>query len=186
MAFKLSRAIAGDFNFVHETPNSQNLAKHKLVFCDLHERSKIKHHNVIELNSQNTIFQLKAEVINNLNGNPHDLECYIGIDPGNTTGVCIILNQVLIDSTVFYSKIKLISWIKKKIKELNNNLTIIRIGDGGGKNQKETIELLKKVLPTHVILQIVDEKNTSKKAINTLTSHEQAAIRIAKRKGYII
>ena len=45
---------------------------------------------------------------------------------------------------------------------------------------------MKKVLPTRIVLQIVDEKNTSKKAINTLTSHEQAAIRIAKRKGYII
>ena len=186
LAYKLTKAIAGDFAFKHVKPNMKNLAKYDVVFCAIHERSTIEHHNVIELNPLNSLFLLKVEVLNAINDDLVDFECFIGIDPGNTTGVCIILNQVLIDSTVFYSKIKLVSWIKMRLKELNNSIATVRIGDGGGKNHKEIIELLKKVMPSSIELQIVNEKNTSKKVISTLTSHEQSAIRIAKRRGYVI
>lgn len=186
LAFKLTKAFVEDFNFVHLAPNNGSLLKYDMVFCSIYEGSKINHPNVIELNPKNSIFQLKTGVLKALNQDFNNLECVIGIDPGNTSGVCIIMNRVLIDSTVFYAKAKLVSWIKTKLKELSNSLTIVRIGNGGGKNNKEIVELLKKNLPSNIELQIVDEKNTSKKVISTLTSHEQAAIRIAKRRGFII
>ncbi|MCE7735772.1 MAG: hypothetical protein GPJ54_12900 [Candidatus Heimdallarchaeota archaeon] len=186
LAFKLRKAFIEDFNFVHLKPNNGNLLKYDIVFCSIYETSKINHPKVIELNPKNTIFQLKTGVLNALNQDSGNLECVIGIDPGNTSGVCIIMNRVLVDSTVFYSKVKLISWIKIKLKELNKSQAIVRIGNGGGKNNKEIVELLKKTLPSRIELQIVDEKNTSKKIISTLTSHEQSAIRIAKRRGFII
>lgn len=186
LAFKLRKAFVEDFNFVHVAPNNVILRKCDMVFCSFYEGSKINHPNIIELNPKNSIFQLKTGVLKALNQNFNNLECVIGIDPGNTSGVCIIMNRVLMESTVFYSKVKLVSWIKIKLKELNSSLTIVRIGNGGGKNKKEIVELLKKTLPSNIELQIVDEKNTSKKVINTLTSHEQSAIRIAKRRGFII
>ncbi|MHA2028148.1 MAG: hypothetical protein ACW99A_02680 [Candidatus Kariarchaeaceae archaeon] len=186
LVYKLKNAVSDEFDFIHVRPDDDYLRKFKIIFSSISETVYIDHHNVIGLDPLNSMFQIKSQIIKAINKNPEDNECYIGIDPGNSIGVCIILNQILVDSTVFYSKSKMIQWIKSKLREINKAITIIRVGDGGGKNQAEIIEMLQKNITANIELQLVNEKNTSKKITSHITSHEQAAIRIAKRKGQII
>ncbi|OLS28021.1 MAG: hypothetical protein HeimC2_09250 [Candidatus Heimdallarchaeota archaeon LC_2] len=175
-----------NFNFEHLSPNHISILKYNIIFCSIGEKKKINHPNIIELDPSYSEFQLKTKIIQALNSNLHQSEGFIGIDPGNAIGVCVLLNQVILETTVFYSKEKLISWIRSKLVQLNGINTNIKIGDGGGKNQEHIITLLKNSLPDRVKIEIIDEKNTSQKITSHLTSHEQAAIRIAKRKGYLI
>ncbi len=186
LAFKLKNAIIDNFHFEHITLNHISIQKYDVIFCSRGEKEKIDHSNVVELDPSNTEFQLKLEVIQALSIKSNQPECFIGIDPGIAIGVCILFNQVIIETTVFYSKDKLVYWIRSKLRELIRIRIIIKIGDGGGKIQEQIISLLKNSIPDNIKIEIIDEKNTSLKVTSNLTSHEQAAIRIAKRKGYII
>ena len=186
LAFKLKKAIVDNFPFEHITPNHLSIPKYAIIFCSNGEKEKIAHSNIIELDPNYTEFQLKTKVIQTMNITANQQECYIGIDPGKAIGVCILLNQIILETTVFYSKEKLVNWIRIKIRELSDIYTIIKIGDGGGKNKEQIILALKNSLPDRIKIEIIDEINTSRKITSNLTSHEQAAIRIAKRKGYII
>lgn len=186
LAFKLKKAIIDKFHFEHITLNHLSIPRYEVIFCSHGEKEKIDHPNVIELDPSNNEFQLNLKVIQTMNIKFSQPECFIGIDPGNAIGVCILFNQIIIETTVFYSKEKLIYWIRSKVRELNGINIIIKIGDGGGKIQEQIISSLKNILPNNVKIEIIDEKNTSQKITSNLTSHEQAAIRIAKRKGHII
>ena len=83
---------------------------------------------------------------------------YIGIDPGEHPGIAIVGDELLLKKTSVEDPEKVVSIVKRFLKEYPANQTIIRIGHGSILIRNRIINSL---IPLGIPIEIVDEAETT-------------------------
>ncbi|MFQ6124313.1 MAG: hypothetical protein ACE5R6_06860 [Candidatus Heimdallarchaeota archaeon] len=107
----------------------------------------------------------------------------IGIDPGVSTGIAVIADGCILFAEVV-SEVELVQRILELLDKFPAKSQIVKIGDGVISEQ--FFMSLFQQIPSHVVIQKVDESRSSKQLLSgsiILNKDQGAAIRIAKRKG---
>ena len=98
---------------------------------------------------------------------------YIGIDPGEHTGIAVVGDQILLQKTIIDDTEKVKNIVKRILKEYPATQTIIRIGHGSIITRNRIINSL---ISLGVPIEIVDEtKTSSQKTIRPKRDSEAAA-----------
>jgi len=102
---------------------------------------------------------------------------YIGIDPGEHPGIAIVGDELLLQKTSVEKPEKVVSIVKRFLKEYPANQTIIRIGHGSILIRNRIINSL---IPLGIPIEIVDEaKTTSSQEKPRYERDKEAAAAIA-------
>jgi hypothetical protein len=105
----------------------------------------------------------------------------IGIDPGDKPGIAVVGDDILIQKLNVETPEKVVTMIKRIIKEYPATEVFIRIGHGSIITRNRIINTL---IPLGVTIEIVDEtKTTSSKQISRADRDSEAAAAIALLKG---
>ena len=136
-----------------------------------------------------------SEVVDNaiqlLRGKKDFREIIIGIDPGQTVGLAVLGDGIVLktmDLTNMEEKVKEIVQI---LTETNAKKKTVKIGDGVKEEQKRLIKLLNEKLPHNIIIESVEEKGTTKNIKKDNIHHKNSknvlsAIKISLRNGHQI
>lgn len=108
---------------------------------------------------------------------------YVGIDPGKTIGVAILLNSSVLITSSFNKVVTMERWIVENLSSMVYSELTIRIGNAGGKYKEEIVDYIHKQFDHLGRIEIVDETGSSAKRSkrNLPRVHENAAVSIAKR-----
>lgn len=100
-----------------------------------------------------------------------------GIDPGLRIGLAVLADGVLINSSTTTEPGNVPVKFKASVGSLLPRSSVIRIGDGDPSNRDRIISALDRFRD---IIEMVDERDTSVKPVDT---HRDSAMRIARIKG---
>jgi len=105
------------------------------------------------------------------------LKIYIGIDPGEHPGIAVVGDDILLQKTYVESPEKIITMVKRFLREYPSTETLIRIGNGSIITRNRIINSL---IPLRVPIEIVDEtKTTSSQQVGRYKRDSEAAAAIA-------
>ena len=136
-----------------------------------------------------------SEVVDNaiqlLRGKKDFREIIIGIDPGQTVGLAVLGDGIVLktmDLTNMEEKVKEIVQILTETKAKKKT---VKIGDGLKEEQKRLINLLNEKLPHNIIIESVEEEGTTKNIKKDSIYHKNSkdvlsAIKISLRNGHQI
>jgi len=106
---------------------------------------------------------------------------FIGIDPGEYPGIAIVGDDILLQKTQVENPEKVVSIVKRYLKEYPSSQTIIRIGHGSITIRNRIINSL---IPLEIPIEIVDEtKTTSSKQKSRSERDSESAAAIAFMRG---
>jgi len=106
---------------------------------------------------------------------------YIGIDPGEHPGIAVVGDDILLQKTYVDSPEKIVTMVKRFLREYPATETLIRIGHGSIITRNRIINSL---IPLRVPIEIVDEtKTTSSQQVGRYKRDSEAAAAIALLHG---
>ena len=182
LAYKVQISLPQSFRFEHRLP-SNPLKDADVVITSREEYDRITHSQKLALRWDYSISRIKSEIISVLVKHKGTRTCLVGIDPGKTIGISILFMDEVVHTTVVTSLKQMLFWMKKKITGIQYDLLVIKIGTGGGDIQSMIITTISQNFHSNVSIELVDERNTSVKGSRNLSIHEEAAIKIARRRG---
>ncbi len=188
LAYKLRTLLTDKFSTIRHFTDESKIKVGDVVITKVGEYSNIlETARVIQFRDAKfvNLTTLMAK-INNIFHLQSNFACIIGVDPGKTTGVSILIGRSIITTSKFKDFKKMLHWIKEQLKLVDFDQLIFKIGDGGGKFNEDVVDLLFKEFSRFSRLEIVNETKTSLKSSNGRSLHEEAAIRIALRYGKTI
>lgn len=183
LAYKVQLAISDNYKYNHKFPIDEILDA-DVVVTTIDEYYIIQHTKKLILNWNFSISKIKSKLIKSLFDSKMKA-CTIGIDPGKAIGISIIYLGVLLNTSVFNRLDKMLIWIKGMLKEIDYDTLLIKIGNGGGEIQTKIIDAIVNQYKGDVIIEKVNENNTSIRESKNKSIHEEAAIRIANRNGTV-
>ena len=148
-----------------------------VVLTSNNELHDFKSAKVIAADAYDTVDHAVDLALQMLIGKDMYSKVYIGIDPGDHIGVAIVGDDILLQKTYVENPDKLVSIVKRYLKEYPANYTYIRIGHGSILTRNRIINSL---IPLKVPIEIVDEtKTSSKKQVKRHKRDSEAAAAIA-------
>ncbi len=122
---------------------------------ELHD---IKSQKVIAVDAYDTIDHAIDLALQLLIGKELYARVYIGIDPGEKPGIAVVGDEILLQKTNVESPEKVVTMVKRLLREYPATETLIRIGHGAIITRNRIINSL---IPLRVPIEIVDETKTS-------------------------
>lgn len=180
LLYKVLQTKIDDVEFIHQLPQEKKNNNGRIITDSRLYPASAK---VLRINRNMTTLQIKKRIIHYLSKLETRWDLIFGIDPGLNIGVALLHKKQLVDSTIVLSMDSLVKWIRFNIISLQATSVLVRIGDGVKEPMNRIINRLIREFRTSIQIEIVDEKNTSIKQKNDITIHEQAATRIANRRG---
>ncbi len=160
----------------------------KVVITTEEESSLIKHQEVLTLNEHTNPAALVNEALRRIQGRRNPERVVIGIDPGKTSGLAVLEDGFVLETAVCYTiedvinKISEVLMFKPKFSRV-----IVKIGNGAPFYTKKLSNMLDKMLPREVEIEIVEEAGTSRffkeEKYRKRERDVVSAIRIAERRG---
>ena len=145
---------------------------------ELHD---IKQSKVIAADAYDTIDHAIDLAIQMLVGKDLYSKVYIGIDPGDQPGIAVVGDDILLQKMNVDTPEKVITRIKRVIREFPSTETLIRIGHGSIITRNRIINSL---ISLGIPIEIVDEtKTTPTQQIKRLDKDGEAAAAIALLSG---
>ncbi len=145
---------------------------------ELHD---VKTSKVIAADAYDTVEHAVDLAMQMLIGKDLYSKIYIGIDPGDYPGIAVVGDDILLSKTSVDSPEKVLSTVKRILKEYPATQTIIRIGHGSITIRNRIINSLIKL---GITIEIVDEtKTTPGHEISRPKRDSEAAALIAIMKG---
>lgn len=185
-----------DFSLYHDLLNA--LKRRKLHYVSLssieHVPSRIgviltSHSELHDMGSQNVIAADVYDTIDHaidlaqqmLIGKELYLRVYIGIDPGDHTGMAVVGDDILLQKMVVETPEKVAGVVKRFLREFPATETFIRVGHGSIITRNRIINSL---IPLGVPIEIVDEtRTTSSQQVIRPERDSEAAAAIAMLSG---
>lgn len=112
-------------------------------------------------------------------------ELSIGIDPGKTIGVAILGDGIVLRTAKRSNVEEVITDISRFLRNFKAEKLVVRIGSGSTEYHRRIIKEVEDNLPRDVVLELVDEKGTTRTSKNRsrlISLDENAAIRIAQKR----
>jgi len=185
-----------DFSLYHDL--IKTLRRRKIPYVSLVSKNNIPRRIGVILTSHSELHDIKspktiaADVYDSIDhavdlaiqmliGKELYSKVFVGIDPGENPGVAVIGDGVVLHKTNVDSPEKVISKVKRFLKEYPANESIIRIGHGSVITRNRIINSL---IPLEVPIEIVDEtKTTSSRQVSRSEKDGVAAASIAILSG---
>jgi len=141
---------------------------------ELHDMKSTK---VIAADAYDTIDHAVDLALQMLIGKELYSRIYIGIDPGEHPGIAVVGDDILLQKTYVEPPEKIITMVKRFLREYPSTETLIRIGNGSIITRNRIINSL---IPLRVPIEIVDEtKTTSSQQVGRYKRDSEAAAAIA-------
>ena len=157
---------------IHHIPS-----KIGVIITSNREIHDIRFHKVIAADAYDSIDHAIDISLQMIHGKEVYSKKYIGIDPGDHPGIAIVCDDVLLQKIQVESPKKILSIVKRYLKEYPSDQTLIRIGNGSITIRNRIINSL---IPLGVPIEIVDETRTTPHSQKTRDERDiEAAASIA-------
>jgi hypothetical protein len=144
-----------------------------VILTSNNELHDVKSSKVIAADAYDTVDHAIDLALQMLIGKDLYSKVFIGIDPGDNPGIAIVGDDVLLSKTSVDDPSKVVTIVKRYLKEYPAIQTIIRIGHGSITIRNRIINSL---ISTGIPIEIVDEtKTSSQKTIRPKRDSEAAA-----------
>ncbi len=164
--------------FISVKPGETIPSDIKCVITSDVEKNTMDHPKVLTVETKETSTIVpKLRFLLNMNNDPISLVT-IGVDPGKTYGLAVLVNDNLVDVYKAFSSKGAAKIIRNVLETFSAVRKIIRIGTGAPLYYKPLLELLRGV---DAELELVDEFETSSGP--RVTKDTKAALAIAKKEG---
>lgn len=145
-----------------------------VILTSNNELHDIKSQKVIAADAYDTIDHAIDLALQMMIGKDLYSKVYIGIDPGDQPGIAVVGDDILLQKMNVDTPEKVVTAIKRIIREYPAIETLIRIGHGSILTRNRIINSL---IPLEIPIEIVDEtKTTSSEQIRTERDGEAAAV----------
>ena len=138
---------------IHHIPS-----KIGVILTSHNELHDIKSQKVIAADAYDTIDHAVDLALQMLIGKELYSKIYIGIDPGEKPGIAVVGDDVLLQKMNVETPEKVVTIVKRLLKEYPATETLIRIGHGSIITRNRIINSL---IPIEVPIEIVDESKTT-------------------------
>mgnify|MGYP005837495517 CR=1 FL=1 len=165
-------------NFVSMKPGEVIPTEIKCVITSSSEKALIRHPNILTVGTEDSLPIIQKLRLILTGGEPPITTVTIGVDPGITYGLAVLVNEKELDTYKTFSSENACKIIRNIYAAFPAAKKIIRIGTGAPLYYKQLLELLKDV---DAELELVDEFETS--SGTRATKDIKAALVIAKKKG---
>lgn len=164
-------------SFISMKPGEVIPSEIKCVITSTTEKNLISHPKILTVGTEDSppIVQRLRLV---LTEKPPITIVTIGVDPGTTYGIAVLVDEKVLDTYKAFSSKNASKIIKKILGAFPETRKVIRIGTGAPLYYIQLLELLKDV---DAELELVDEFETS--SGTRATKDTKAALAIAKKKG---
>ena len=143
-----------------------------VILTSHNELHDIKSQKVIAADAYDTIDHAVDLALQMLIGKEIYSKVYIGIDPGEKPGIAVVGDDILLQKTNVDSPEKIVTIVKRFLKEYPSTETLIRIGHGSITTRNRIINSL---ITLEIPIEIVDETKT--------TSSQQTARNVRDREA---
>jgi hypothetical protein len=152
-----------------------------VILTSNNELHDIKSTKVIATDAYESIDQAVDLALQMLIGKDLYSNVYIGIDPGDKPGIAIVGDDILLQKTQVENPEKVVTVVKRFLKEYPSIQTLIRIGHGSIITRNRIINSL---ISLEIPIEIVDEtKTTSLQQKTRINRDSEAAAAIALVQG---
>ena len=152
-----------------------------VIITSNNEIHDIKTQKVIAADAYDTIDHAVDLALQMLVGKDLYSKVYIGIDPGDQPGIAVVGDDILLQKINVDTPEKVVSVVKRVLREFPANEVLIRIGHGSVITRNRIINSL---IPLKIAIEIVDEtKTTPYQQINRVERDCEAAAVIAMIHG---
>lgn len=138
---------------IHHIPS-----KIGVILTSHNELHDIKSQKIIAADAYDTIDHAVDLALQMLIGKELYSKIYIGIDPGEKPGIAVVGDDVLLQKMNVETPEKVVTIVKRLLKEYPATETLIRIGHGSIITRNRIINSL---IPIEVPIEIVDESKTT-------------------------
>ena len=162
-------------------PGSQDLGPKEIVVTDLD--LSLPSNKMVRISASNITEELEKAVLMVMGREKYE-ELLIGVDPGLKPAYVVLGDGRLVEKGVLETE-ELVKRLIELVGKIPSERIIIRVGDQGP-NMEDIIISLASSLPQHVIIEVVDEKNTSEHealGFNAENKDVNAALKIVFRRG---
>lgn len=152
-----------------------------VILTSNNELHDIKIQKVIAADAYDTIDHAVDLALQILIGKELYSKIYIGIDPGDKPGIAVVGDDILLQKTNVETPEKILTTVKRILKEYPATETLIRIGHGSVITRNRIINSL---IPLKIPIEIVDEtKTTTSQQTTRIERDSKAAAAIALLSG---
>ncbi len=176
--------------FLSLTPYGVIPSDVRVVLTTEEEEGRIAHERKVTYQDGAEPETLVNEALRLVHGGEHFGRMVIGVDPGNTSGLAVLVDGRVIETKNCYSVAETLSEIESILQSVEDDTMssiLVRIGDGAPECKEELLRCLDRALPSNVLLESVSEAGTDR--CSNDSKHRRglrdivSAIKIAGRKG---
>lgn len=159
----------------------------KAVITTEEERDLISHPNVLVFNDEIGAEAVVDEAIRAAKGKQSYDKVVIGVDPGKTFGLAVLVDGKVLETVACSSLEETVNTALKTLDRMPAVTSMVRIGDGVPSYTKRLLRSLDETLPKEIVIETVSEAGTSN--FMRETTHRRgsrdamSAIKIAERRG---
>lgn len=159
----------------------------KAVITTEEERDLISHQNVLVFNDETGAEAVVDEAIRAAKGKQSYDKVVIGVDPGKTFGLAVLVDGKVLETVACSSLEETVNTALKTLDRMPAVTSMVRIGDGVPSYTKRLLRSLDETLPKEIVIETVSEAGTSN--FMRETTHRRgsrdamSAIKIAERRG---
>lgn len=173
--------------FISLTPWDEIPMEIEAVITTEEEKAHINHPRVVAFKEGENPSEVVGRAIKAVMDREGVEEVVIGVDPGKTYGVAVLIGKEVYESTSHRTLGGALKSILKAIHSFPSLKKIVKVGSGAQPYLNETVNSLDELLPLDVEIEIVNEEGTSRvtKLSKRLKGGRDAAsaVMIASRRG---
>jgi hypothetical protein len=160
----------------------------KVVITTAAERHLVKHPKVLVYDDESNPDTVANEAFLIIEGKKHYETIVLGVDPGKTFGLAVLSDGNVLETITCSTVDETASMIMEVMEKQQSANWVVKVGRGAPSITAELLPLLDKVLPSDVIIEVVNEAGTSRFVGENI--HKRglrdafSAIKIAQRRGF--
>ncbi len=175
-------------SFVSLTPEDAIPISVKIVITTNEEKKKVRFSKVLVYYEDDDPTDVIEKALQMLSNKSTYDQVIVGVDPGKAFGIAVMGDGNILRSMNVFDAEEAAQRILQALNAINANRKKVKIGNGAKEYQLELVRQLNRCLPLDIILELVNEKGTTRtgEALSKYrhtTRDIMSAVRISMRKG---
>jgi len=174
--------------FISLTPEDAIPLSVKVVITTGEEKKRVRFSEVLVYHEADDPTDVIEKALQMLSNKSTYDQVIVGVDPGKTFGIAVMGDGNVLKSMNVFDAGEAAQRILQALNAINANRKKVKIGNGAKEYQLELVKLLNRCLPLDIILELVNEKGTTRTG-EALSKYRHtprdimSAVRISMRKG---
>jgi hypothetical protein len=178
---------ARGLDFLSLTPYESIPLTVQVVITTEKERELIKHPKLLVYQEGTSASELVDEATKLVRGKTTFETIAVGVDPGKTFGIAVLSDGDILETLTCVSLEETVNTIADIFSKHQAAVKVGKVGNLAPEYAAALLQLLDKVLPKDVTIEVVHEEGTSRLGRQTIHKrglrHAIAAVKIAERRG---